>query len=354
MTHTITFLPGDGIGPEVGAAARRVLDAVARASGASVAIAEHAFGGAAIDAHGTPFPEATRAAALAVDAVLLGAIGGPKWETLPGDQRPERGLLDLRAALGAWANLRIFKPYPAAAALSPVKADRLAGVDILVVRELTGGIYFGEKRREGDRAVDVCAYSAPEIERVARRAGELARGRGKRVASIDKANVMETSRLWRETVSRVMADEFPDVALEHVLVDAAAMHLINQPARFDVVVTENLFGDVLTDEAAVLCGSLGLVPSASLGEGSRGLYEPIHGSAPDIAGQGKANPIGMIASSALMLRWSLGLAREADAVEAAIAGALADGLATADLQGSASTDEMAAAIADRAAAALSA
>ena len=347
MTHRIAYLPGDGIGPEVGAAACSVLDVIARKTDTAFQVEEYAIGGAAIDAEGAPLPQRTRDAAIQADAVLLGAIGGPKWETLPGNQRPEQGLLDLRETLGVWANLRVFKPQTAAAALSPVKADRLAGVDFIVVRELTGGIYFGEKRREGDRAVDVCAYTVGEVERVARRAGALARTRGKHVTSIDKANVMETSRLWRETVSRVMAHEFPDVTLEHLLVDAAAMHLINQPGRFDVIVTENLFGDVLTDEAAVLCGALGLVPSASLGDGSTGLYEPIHGSAPDIAGQGVANPAGMLLSTALMLRWSLGLERAADALEAAVADALEAGTATRDLGGEASTSEVTRAVADR-------
>jgi 3-isopropylmalate dehydrogenase len=344
MTYRVTYLPGDGIGPEVGAAALQIATTALTQTGETISFEEHVFGGAAIDAEGDPFPPRTRAAVEAADAVLLGAVGGPKWDGLAGSQRPEAGLLALRKAMGVWANLRIIKPYPAGAACSPIKTDRLAGVDILFVRELTGGIYFGTKTRDATRATDECAYTIAEVERVARRAGELARGRRKKVASVDKANVLETSRLWREVTTRVIAQEFPDVALEHVLVDSASMHLIQNPARFDVIVTENMFGDILTDEASVLCGSLGLVPSASLGDGTRGLYEPIHGSAPDIAGKGLANPIGMILSTALMLRSSFGLEGAADAIERAVERTLASGVATPDLGGAASTNEVAAAI----------
>ncbi|MGD2131318.1 MAG: 3-isopropylmalate dehydrogenase [Maricaulaceae bacterium] len=340
----IAYLPGDGIGPEVGAAAISVLEALAPKHGLTFAIDEQRFGGAAIDADGEPFPAATKAAVEAADAVLLGAVGGPKWDKVDPKIRAETGLLGLRAAMGTWANLRAIKPHPAGAARSPIKADRLEGVDILVVRELTGGIYFGKKTREADKATDECLYTVAEIERVARRAGELARGRRGKVTSVDKANVLETSRLWRDTVSALFEKEFPELELEHILVDAAAMHLINAPSRFDVIVTENMFGDILTDEAAVLCGSLGLVPSASLGDGRRGLYEPIHGSAPDIAGQGLANPFGMILSAAMMLRSSFGLEDAARAVEAAVADALEGGAATRDLGGSASTSEAAEAV----------
>ena len=344
MTKTIAYLPGDGIGPEVGAAGLQVLDAAAKTFGLDLAVTEHAFGGAAIDAHGAPFPEPTAKAVGAADAVLLGAIGGPKWDGLKGADRPEAGLLGMRKAMGVWANLRMIKPHPAGAARSAIKADRLAGVDMIFVRELTGGIYFGAKTRDETRATDECAYTVAEVERVARRAGELARARKGAVASIDKANVLETSRLWRAVVTRVFADEFADVTLEHMLVDAAAMHLITNPARFDVIVTENMFGDILTDEASVLCGSLGLIPSASLGEGTKGLYEPIHGSAPDIAGKGVANPLGMIGSVAHMLRLSLGFHEAADAVERAVDAALDAGLATADLGGAASTQDASAAV----------
>jgi 3-isopropylmalate dehydrogenase len=347
MSHRIAYLPGDGIGPEVGAAALDVLASAAKAAGAAFEIAEHPFGGAAIDAHGEPFPAATRAGVEACGAALLGAVGGPKWDGVDRAIRPETGLLALRKAMGVWANLRLIKPHPVGATRSPIKGELLAGVDILFVRELTGGIYFGAKTRDGDRATDECAYTVGEVERVTRRAGALARERRKKVASVDKANVLETSRLWREVVTRVMATEFPDVALEHMLVDAASMHLIQNPSRFDVIVTENMFGDILTDEASVLCGSLGLIPSASLGDGTKGLYEPIHGSAPDIAGKGLANPLGMILSAALMLRSSFGLGDAADAIEAAVAQTLDDGIATPDLGGRASTRDVAKAVVER-------
>ncbi len=351
MPPTITYLPGDGVGPEVGAAAIAVLEAVSDRLGVHFVIQESPFGGAAIDAHGTPFPDHTRHAVARAEAVLLGAVGGPQWDTLPGDQRPEAGLLELRQRLGTWANVRVFKPHARARARSPLKPDLLEGVDLVVVRELTGGLYFGRKAREGDRAVDECVYSVAEVERIVRAAARIAQGRSKRLASIDKANVLETSRLWRETAERVVRAEFPDVALSHALVDAAAMHLIQDPRRFDVIVTENMFGDILTDEAAVLTGSLGLIPSASIGDGEmgaiKGLYEPAHGSAPDIAGHGVANPVGMILSMALMLRHSFGQAAAAETVEQAVDAAMDAGVLTPDLGGSATTDEVAAAIVER-------
>ena len=264
-------------------------------------------------------------------AVLLGAVGGPKWSDPNAPVRPEQGLLGLRSVLGVFANLRPVRIYPELAAASPIRADLLEGVDIMVVRELTGGIYFGEKTRDDYSASDVCKYHTHEIERIVRVAAQLAGSRRGQLCSVDKANVLETSRLWRDVTNRLIAAEFPDIDLETLLVDAAAMHLLSRPADFDVIVTENMFGDILTDEASMLAGSLGMLPSASLGETRRGLYEPIHGSAPDIAGKGIANPCGMIASVAMLLRHSLGLAEEADAVEQAIASVIADGGRTADI-----------------------
>ncbi len=343
MTARIVYLPGDGVGPEVGAAALTVLRHTADIFALDIAVEEHVFGGAAIDAAGSPFPDETRNAVSEADAVLLGAIGGPKWDKGAGDKRPERGLLDMRKALGVWANLRPIKPHPRTSAAAPVKAERLAGVDILFVRELTGGLYFGEKGRDADSAFDTCAYSRTEIERVVARAVDYARGRRKRVTSVDKANVLDTSRLWREVVEEAAAAN-PDIEFESVLVDAAAMHLISDPRRFDVVVTENLFGDILTDEASVLLGSLGLAPSASVGDGSGGVFEPIHGSAPDIAGTGKANPVGMILSAALMLRYALHAPEAADAIERGVEKTLNDGVLTAELGGQARTGEVADAI----------
>jgi 3-isopropylmalate dehydrogenase len=343
MKANIVLLPGDGIGPEVTAAATEVLRAVASTFAHEFAFEERAIGGCAIDAFGDALPAATRDACLRADAVLLGAVGGPKWSDPKAAVRPEQGLLQLRAALGVYANLRPVRVHPRTAQWSPVKADRLAGVDLLFVRELTGGSYFGKRTRDADSASDECRYTVAEIERVLRRAFELARGRRGRLTSIDKANVLETSRLWRETAMRVAVD-FPDVTLEHQLVDSMAMLLISRPADYDVLVTENLFGDILTDEAAVLAGSLGLLPSASLGEGRRGLYEPIHGSAPDIAGKGFANPLGSILSAAMLLRHSLGLEFEARAVEAAVNDVLDVGELTRDLGGSASTQQITAAV----------
>jgi 3-isopropylmalate dehydrogenase len=331
--HVVT-LPGDGIGPEIIESAVRVLDAVAD----GLTYEPHLFGGAAIDVHGVALTEETLAAARASDAVLLAAVGGPKWDTTdPAAPRPEQGLLGLRKGLGLFANLRPVRPVPALADASPLRPERLEGTDLLVVRELTGGIYFGKSGRDGDSAYDTCTYSVAEIERIARRGFRSARSR---VTSVDKANVMESSRLWREVVRRVHSQEFPNVELEHLLVDNAAMQLVAAPRHFDVILTENLFGDILSDEAAMLTGSIGLLPSASLGEeGAPGLFEPVHGSAPDIAGRGIANPLAMILSAAMLLRHGLGLEREAAAVESAVDRALAAGLRTADLGGSASTEE---------------
>lgn len=331
MHADIVVLPGDGIGPEVTAAAVDVLQAVATRYGHRFSLHEHLIGGAAIDATGKPLPDDTLAAARDADAVLLGAVGGPKWSDPNATVRPEQGLLAIRKALGLYANLRPVRPHPAAIGASPIKSHLLAGVDLLVVRELTGGIYFGDKTRDADGASDLCRYSVAEIERVVRRACLLARGRRGHVTSVDKANVLETSRLWRDVASRIQREEFPDVTLEHQLVDSMAMHLLSKPRAYDVIVTENMFGDILTDEASMLAGSLGLLPSASLGEGSVGMYEPIHGSAPDIAGQGIANPYGTILSAALLLRYSLGLSQEAACIESAVDSALDAGVFTADL-----------------------
>ena len=331
MKARIAVLPGDGIGPEVIAQALRALEAVASAFGHEFRIEQRPFGGAAIDACGEPLPAATLEASLAADAVLLGAIGGPKWSTPDCPVRPEQGLLGLRRELGVYANLRPVKVHPALLDASTLKPEVLRDVDLVFVRELTGGIYFGDKKRDAVSALDVCSYSVGEIERVVRTAARLARGRRRKLTSIDKSNVLETSRLWRDVTSRVVGNEFPDVTLEHLLVAAAAMHLIRRPRDFDVLVTENMFGDILTDEASMLCGSLGLLPSASIGDGKRGLYEPIHGSAPDIAGRGIANPYGTLSSTALMLRHSLGLEREAAAIEAAVSEAIVRGARTPDI-----------------------
>ncbi|HET8897336.1 MAG TPA: 3-isopropylmalate dehydrogenase [Rhodanobacteraceae bacterium] len=343
MKATIVTLPGDGVGPEVIAAAVAVLKAVAAHFGHEFHFDEQLIGGSAIDACGEPLPAATLAACQHADAVLLGAVGGPKWSDPNAPVRPEQGLLGLRAALGVYANLRPLRVHPALAELSPLKNDKLAGVDVLFVRELTGGAYFGAKTKTDFAATDECKYTVAEVERVARRAFELARGRRKHVTSVDKANVLETSRLWRRTVTRIAA-EYPDVTLEHQLVDSMAMLLLTRPASYDVVVTENLFGDILTDEAAAIAGSLGLLPSASLGDGRTGLYEPIHGSAPDIAGQGVANPVGTLLSAALLLRHSLQLDAEASALEAAVHQVLEHGPRSHDLGGNAGTVAITAAV----------
>jgi 3-isopropylmalate dehydrogenase len=336
MNAKIVLLPGDGIGPEVVGEARRVLDAVAALFGHQFEYAEHLLGGCAIDATGTAMPEATLRACQSAQAVLLGAVGGPKWDDPQAKTRPEQGLLAIRKGLGLYANLRPVKAIPSLARLSPLKPERVAGVDFIVIRELTGGLYFGQPKGRsatpegGEQAVDTLVYTDVEIRRIVRLAFQLARGRRKLVTSIDKANVLESSRLWRKIAIEV-GKEFPDVKLEHQLVDSAAMRLITHAAQFDVIVTENMFGDILTDEAAVLAGSLGLLPSASLGEGRLGLYEPIHGSAPDIAGKGIANPTGTILSAAMLLRHSLGLEAEARAIEAAVSAAIDEGCHTGDL-----------------------
>ena len=334
MKATIVLLPGDGIGPEVVDEARRVVDDVARLFGHQLRFDEHLIGGASIDAHGTALTDDALAACRAADAILLGAVGGPAWSDPTARVRPEQGLLGLRKALGLWANLRPVRPFPELAACSPLRPELLAGVDVIVVRELTGGLYFGPRIRDvvdgRRRACDTLEYTDVEIARVVALAFRLAEHRRRRVTSIDKANVLESSRLWRQVADEVGA-RHPGIALDHQLVDSAAMRLITAPASFDVVVTENMFGDILTDEAAVLAGSLGLCPSASIGDGRCGLYEPIHGSAPDIAGRGIANPIGTILSAALLLRHSLGLEREAQAIEGAVAQAIAAGVRTADI-----------------------
>ncbi len=335
MKATIVLLPGDGVGPEVVAEGRKVLETVASAYDHEFLFAEHLIGGCSIDAAGTALTDKALDACRAADAVFLGAVGGPKWDDPTAAVRPEQGLLRLRSELGLFANLRPVQVFPELVHSSPLRPELLDGVDVLVVRELTGGIYFGEPRlREnvdgGIRAVDTMVYTDAEIRRIVKLAFELAGQRRGRVTSVDKANVLETSRLWRQVATKV-ADGFPDVELEHQLVDSATMRLIQNPASFDVVVTGNMFGDILTDEASVLAGSLGMLPSASLGEGSRGMYEPIHGSAPDIAGRGVVNPIGAILSIAMMLRSSFALQTEAEAVEMAVAEALSAGLRTADL-----------------------
>ncbi len=369
MSHHIVTLPGDGIGPEIMAPTLQLLRAVGEFE-----LEEHPFGGASIDAHGTALTDETLAACRRSDAVLLAAVGGPKWDTTdPGKPRPEQGLLGLRKGLGLYANLRPVKPLPALYPASPLRGEVIEGTDLLVVRELTGGIYFGEKTRTETTASDLCEYSTEEIERIARtafqaaeaRSGGTPAGRAPKVSSVDKANVLETSRLWREVVTQLHAREFPEIELEHVLVDNAAMQLVASPRDFDVIVTENMFGDILSDEAAMLTGSIGMLPSASLGgfasagsasagsapagdassaeqadggsEPRPGLFEPVHGSAPDIAGTGRANPLAMFLSAAMLLRHGLGLESEAAAVESAVEGALAAGLRTADLGGTADT-----------------
>ena len=340
----IFLLPGDGIGPEVVDAAVRVLDATAGRFGHVFEYGRGLVGGCAIDAYGTPLTDETLADCRASQAVLLGAVGGPKWDDPLAKTRPESGLLALRKGLGVFANLRPVKVHPALLDASPLKPEKLRGVDILVIRELTGGLYFGQpKLREnsarGLRAVDTLEYYDYEIRRVVELAFQVAAGRRKKVTSVDKANVLESSRLWRQIATQVGA-EHPEIALEHMLVDTAAMRLISGPAALDVVVTENTFGDILTDEASVLAGSMGMLPSASLGAGGPGLYEPIHGSAPDIAGKGIANPTGTVLSAALLLRYSLKLEREAAAIESAVERAITEGCRTADLGGKLNTQQM--------------
>jgi 3-isopropylmalate dehydrogenase len=341
--YRVAYLPGDGIGPEVSGAARRCVDAAGERFGFTVAWDEHLVGGAAINASGEPLPAATLDACHAADAVLLGAVGGPAWSDPHAPVRPEQALLGLRSGLGLFANLRPVRAHPGLAAASPLRPEVRAGADLLIVRELTGGLYFGQPRGwTDDEAVDTLRYTHPEVERVVRLAFELAVGRRGRLTSVDKANVLESSRLWRTVVDEVSAD-FPQVVVEHALVDSLALELISHPSRFDVLVTENLFGDILSDEAAAIAGSLGILPSASLGgritaHGRFGLFEPVHGSAPDIAGQGIANPLAAIGSAALMLAWSLGESAAAGALERGVEAALASETRTPDLGGTATTD----------------
>ncbi len=335
MQKLIAIIRGDGIGPEIVTQALAALEAVALRYGHDFSYSELLMGGAALDETGAPLPPETLEGCLAADGVLLGAVGGPKWESLPGDKRPEKGLLGLRQGMGLYANLRPARLVPALRAACPLRPDIAdAGIDFLVVRELIGGVYFGEHTTEtknGERvATDVMPYTEGEIRRILHTAFKAAQGRRGHVTSVDKANVLDTSRLWRAVAEEVAAG-YPDVALAHMLVDNAAMQIVRAPAQFDVLVTENMFGDILSDEASMVTGSIGMIPSASLGEGSRGLYEPIHGSAPDIAGQDKANPLGTILSSAMLLRYSLGMPAEADTLERAVDAALAEGLRTADI-----------------------
>ena len=339
MSFDIAFLPGDGVGPEVANAARKVLETVDQKFGLSLAFRDCLFGGAAIDATGVPFPDETRAACKSADAVFLGAVGGPKWDG--GKARPEQGLLDLRKTLNVYANLRPLKAFPGLDHLTPLRPELVHGIDLIIVRELTGGIYFGDREEGDDKAVDYCPYSREEIDRVARVAFKIAAGRDGRLVSVDKANVLATSRLWRACVNRMQREEFPQVDVEHILVDAMAMKLIQNPSSYDVILTENLFGDILSDEASVLTGSIGLAASASVGEGTLGLYEPIHGSAPDIAGQNIANPLGAILSAAMMLRHSGAREDAAMAVEEATLECLASGVMTKDLGGTASCSDVA-------------
>lgn len=337
MQYDIALLKGDGIGPEIVDSAVRVLERVGAKFGHTFRFSSYLIGGAAIDQTGAPLPDETVDGCLKSDSVLLGAVGGPKWDALPGHLRPEKALLGIRQAMGVYTNLRPAKLYGALSGACPLRAEvSAAGFDIMIVRELTGGIYFGERGRRngsyGEEAYDTECYSRFEIERIARAAFAVARKRRGHVTSIDKANVLETSRLWRETVHAV-ANDYPDVTLSDMLVDNAAMQLVRAPQQFDVIVTSNMFGDILSDEASQITGSIGMLPSASLGDGTRGLYEPIHGSAPDIAGTGKANPIATILSAAMLLRYSLDLASEADAIERAVAAVLDAGLRTADIAG---------------------
>jgi 3-isopropylmalate dehydrogenase len=345
MNFKITLLPGDGIGPEIVSETVRVLEVIAGKYGHSFSYVERLMGGCSIDKFGSSLTDETLADCQAADAVLLGAVGGPKWDDPKAKDRPERGLLALRKGLGVFANLRPVKVHPALIDSSPLKPEKLVGVDILVIRELTGGLYFGWPKgrdvKDGrERAVDTLEYYDYEIRRVMELAFKLAKGRKKKVTSVDKANVLESSRLWRQIAVQV-GSQNPDIELEHVLVDTASMRLITGPAYMDVVVTENMFGDILTDEASVLAGSMGMLPSASLGAGGPGLYEPIHGSAPDIAGKGIANPVGTILSSAMLLRHSLGLETEAVAIEKAVDETITAGARTSDLGGKLSTRQMA-------------
>jgi 3-isopropylmalate dehydrogenase len=337
-TYKITLLPGDGVGPEVTTVARDVLLAVGDRFGRRFAFDTQLIGGCAIDAVDDPLPQETLVSCRSADAVFLGAVGGPKWDR--GAKRPEQGLLGLRKALEVFANVRPLRIYHDLVHRSPLKREIIEDVDLVVFRELTGGSYFGEKKRNAERASDACVYAAYEVERIARAAFAAARMRRGKVTSVDKANVMETGKLWREVVTRVQQDEFPDVELEHVLVDAMAMHVLRQPRAYDVILTENMFGDILSDELSALAGSIGLAPSASVGVSGPGLFEPVHGSAPDIAGKSLANPVGAVLSAGMLLRYGLNLHAEADAVDAAVSAAFEDGAATIDLGGKLGCREM--------------
>lgn len=350
MNYTIAVIKGDGIGPEIVSEAMLVLEKIGQKFGHTFTFQEVLAGGCSIDANGIPLTDETVEICKKADSVLLGAVGGPKWDNVPSEKRPEKALLGLRAALGLFANIRPAMMYSALSDACPIKKEIIGdGFDIVVCRELTGDVYFGKHYRKqsecgwGEMGCDDMNYSTYEVERIARRAFEMARVRSKKVTSVDKANVLETSRVWRETVTRVAA-EYPDVQLNHMYVDNAAMQLVHNPGQFDVILTGNLFGDILSDEASMITGSIGMLPSASIGETGRGMYEPIHGSAPDIAGQGIANPIATILSCAMMLRYSFGLSAEADAIETAVEKALNDGYRTADIaapgQKALSTSEM--------------
>ena len=347
MKAELTIMPGDGVGPEITREAVKVLQAIGSVFDHDFSLNEVLFGGIAIDATGTPYPEKTQQSCKNSDAVLLGAVGGPKWSDPNMKIRPEKeGLLEMRADLGIYANIRPIKTYQELIDNSPIKNRYLENIDMVFVRELTGGIYFGEKKKTDTSASDICEYSKVEIERITRMAANIAQGRRKKITSVDKANVMATSQLWRSTTTELIAKEYSELELEHIFIDTAAMHLLSRPADFDVILTDNLFGDILTDEAAMLTGSIGMLPSACLGEDTFGVYEPIHGSAPDIANQGIANPCGAILSVAMLLQYSLKLKEEAQVIEQSVAGVIEESILTKDLTGSGyvSTEEMGTAV----------
>jgi len=350
MKASITIMPGDGVGPEITREAVKVLQAVETIFDHDFLLKEVLFGGIAIDETGSPYPEETQRSCKSSDAVLLGAVGGPKWSDPNMKVRPEKeGLLEMRAHLGVYANIRPIKTYPQLIENSPIKNRYLDNIDMVFVRELTGGIYFGKKEKTESSASDICEYSKTEIERITRVAANIAQDRRKKITSVDKANVMATSQLWRSTTTELIAEEYTDLELEHIFIDAATMHLLSRPAEFDVLLTDNLFGDILTDEAAMLTGSIGMLPSACLGKNSFGVYEPIHGSAPDIANQGIANPCGAILSTAMLLQYSLNLKEEAQVIEQSVAGVIEEGVLTKDLTGNGyvSTEEMGTAVTEK-------
>ena len=350
MKANITIMSGDGVGPEITREAVKILQAIGSVFDHDFSLDDVLFGGIAIDETGTPYPEKTQQACKNSDAVLLGAVGGPKWSDPNMKVRPEKeGLLEMRADLGIYANIRPIKTYRELIDNSPIKNRYLENIDMVFVRELTGGIYFGEKKKSDTSASDICEYSKVEIERIARVAANIAQSRRKKITSVDKANVMATSQLWRSTTTELIAKEYNELELEHIFIDAATMHLLSRPADFDVILTDNLFGDILTDEAAMLTGSIGMLPSACLGENSFGVYEPIHGSAPDIANQGIANPCGAILSAAMLLQYSLNLKQEAQVIEQSVSGVIEDGILTKDLteSGYVSTEEMGTAVAKK-------